>query len=178
MKHVTIRTAMKGLVLTLAMWAVLLGLAEWHGASWPHRQVNVATCFNRTTLEIDYAKCRYFSRSYQWSNFLLIGFIVEFLLLKAWMMAAMTKRWDRLGTSLIAANVMFAVLYLYALSISVFPSWSTTRTPLDVIRLGLVVVLIWGIVQLLLVPDQEPWDGESERRAPTDRRAGWGKQTP
>jgi hypothetical protein len=105
MKGLQIRTAMRGLFLTLAFLAVLAVAAQALGATWPHRQVNVATCFDRTTLQVDYAKCEYFSRSYQWQNFILLGFIVEFLMLKAWMMAAMTTAWDWLGSSLIATNL-------------------------------------------------------------------------
>lgn len=176
MRHFNVRVATRGLLMTVAIWTVLAMAAEWYGAAWPHRQVNVATCFDRVTLKVDYSRCEFYSASYQWQNFILVGIIVEFLLLKSYMMSVMTTRWDWLGRSLVAANLAFSVVYLYTMALLLFPGWGSATWPRDSLRIGLVVVLGFGVLQLLRVPDLEEWDGASERREPTDRRDGWGKQ--
>jgi hypothetical protein len=130
--HRQIRTALRGLLLTIVLWAILAALAEWRGATWP-------------------------VTGDDWQNLLLLAVIVEFLLLKSYLMAFMTTRWDLLGGSLIAVNVAFALVYLYALGLTLFPAWAIThakdgRYP---IRYGLIAVLVFGFIQLLRVPDRE-----------------------
>jgi hypothetical protein len=110
--HRQIRTALRGLLFTLVLWIILAALAEWRGATWP-------------------------ATGDGWQNLLLLAVIVEFLLLKSYLMTFMTTRWDVLGGSLIAVNVAFALVYLYP------------------IRYGLIAVLVFGFIQLLRVPDRE-----------------------
>lgn len=143
-RRVRVRTAVRGLGLTVLLWAVLVALAEWRGAHWP-------------------------AASDGWQSLILLAVIVEFLWLKSWMMGAMTRHWDRLGSSLIAANVAFSVVYVYALGASLFPAWylahaADARYP---IRGGLILVLGWGIAQLLLVPDPADDAPEEPEGAPT-----------
>jgi hypothetical protein len=167
-----VRTAMRGLAITAVLWCVMVIAAQWHGALWPHPTVNPPTCFIGTTFAPD--SCQLVSRDVAWQNFLLIGLIVEFLWLKSWMMASMTRRWDWLGSSLIAANVVFSIVYVYAMAVTLFPAWAMSRVPLTSIRVLLVLTLLWGLIQLLRVDDPDddpPFTDGNDRRSVVRREA-------
>lgn len=57
-----------------------------------------------------------------WFDFALVLFIVTFLSIKAFLMWSRTKVWQRLGASLIAVNIAFAMLYLVAITYALWPS--------------------------------------------------------
>jgi hypothetical protein len=142
MKHIRLRTALRGLAMTVAVWTFLALLVEYLGATWPH-----ATISPTSGLHI--------GRTEAWFNFALLIMVVEFLWLKSWMMGAFTNNWDGLGSALITANIAFSALYLYFIGQTLFPHLTRYRAPTYCLRGALVVALIWGLVQLILVPDPD-----------------------
>jgi hypothetical protein len=123
MKRHRIRTALKGLALTALLWAILVALAILGNATWPHATPNVPTCFTYKPIVFHPERCQTISASENWQTFVVLGVIVEFLWLKSYMMTAMTLRRDWLGSSLIAANIAFSVIYLLAMALMCWPSW-------------------------------------------------------
>lgn len=180
------RVAMKGLLLTLGIWLVFAIGAEALNASWPHAQPDIRSCFDLKALSntkvldgstiasaFHIEDCKQQSRFSQWENFLTLTFIIEFLWLKSWMMTRMSRRFDRLGVSLIAANMAFSIAYLIGVIAFLFPHWTWIDSGRELIRYGLILTLAYGLYQLLIVPDFEgDWDG-SDRRNGLERRQGW-----
>lgn len=156
------RTAAEGVALTATMWAVLLLIAvTHHGTFWPQAIPPVPP-------REGFPGRPGFSRFEAWENFALLCLIVEFLLLKCYAMARRTRRLDGLGATLIAANLAFAVVYLYALGQMLYGWQSSAWDRRLILRYPLVIVLIVGVVYLCAIPD-EPREREEEDLAARNR---------
>lgn len=154
--NIRLRMAFKGLLLTIGIWFVLTIVVYYLGALWPHATFNPATCFEQNPFRYVPENCVPVSRTESWFNFLLFVLVVEFLWLKSWMMGKMTRELDTLGAALISANLMFSIVYLYSMLSLLFPQIVKSLIPLYILRAGIVVILAWGIIELLLVRDPEP----------------------
>lgn len=88
-----------------------------------------------------------------------IIFAALFISVKCWQMGDRTREWTRLGAALVASNFVFAVVYWWASAATVWPS----IRQIDVVRWGLRVsligVLAWGLVELRRLPKPEEGSG-------------------
>lgn len=147
--HRRIGLAAQILILTALAWVAFVACGLVFDGTWPHARPGVST-------------------SEAWQNFVAVAAIVEFLVIKAWLMARRTYRWTALGASLVAANVAFAVLYAWLITASLWPALGLKRVHLDaivgtvtlggtaVLRWGLLAVLAWSVWELLRSPDPDP----------------------
>lgn len=88
-------------------------------------------------------------------GFGLVCFITEFLAVKIWLMTTRTERWTRLGASLIMANVSFFLLYLAIMFLSLWPQYATNIWILRLLRVQLVLILGWSIIELLITANKD-----------------------
>jgi hypothetical protein len=120
---------------TVLLWLVCLAVALWRDADWPET-------------------------TDAWTTFALLWLVVEFLVLKALLMARRMDELVWLTVSLVAANLAFAAVYLVVMAGVLWPAWSLRHT--QVIRwstrIGLATVLMWSIYQLVSVPPPAPLD--------------------
>lgn len=136
-----IRLAVWALLAVGWFWAVLVAFGLWHDARWPQA-----------------ADAR--------QNFAVFGLIVSFLLVKVILMAARTRTWTRLGASLIASNVAFALLYCYVMAAALWPVLATWTgfgwQAVDALRAFIVVAVAWAAIELILTPDPPADDGSAD----------------
>ena len=136
-KH-RLRLAVRGFLLTVVLWALVLTF-NWH------------------------VRAHYPDRPEPRQDVLLVAMIIEFLTIKAFVLACRTPKRDWLGWSLVGFNAVFALYWLAVLEISVLPPLIDWRPVGWVIKGAIWLVTLWGLVELIRLDDpcdDEPQDQE------------------
>lgn len=133
-----IRFVVRGFLFTVVLWALVL-IFNWHArAHYP------------APLEIR-------------EDMVLIALVIEFLTIKAFLLAVRTPKRDWLGWSLVAFNTVFAVYWLAVLEIAVLPTLLNWRPVAWGIKGAILSVTVWGLVELLRIDDPPPDDDCAHR---------------
>lgn len=177
-----VREAIQGLIFTGILWSILVGVALTFDGKLElsptiqacFRVVDNAEVVSQVAPDLvdgcrQVAEDRDRAHSEMVQNFYTFGLIVQFLWLKSYLLIVRTEEWDPFGASLIAANLAFSVLYLYVMGSSLWDSWRQIDWSVDLNRFGvdyifhfglqaaardlIIVVIGWGIMELLRVPD-------------------------
>lgn len=85
----------------------------------------------------------------QWIDFAIVIYIVQFLAIKSFLMWARTRVWQRLGASLIAVNVAFAVLYLAAILFTLWPALAGSAWVRRGLRGEVALAVTWSGLELI-----------------------------
>jgi hypothetical protein len=97
-----------------------------------------------------------------WAQFVVLCLVIEFLIVKALLMARRMAEWAWLTVSLIAANLTFALVYMSVATRTLWPHWYREHT--ETIRwssyVSLSLILVWGIWEIVNVPPPAPLDRE------------------
>jgi len=77
----------------------------------------------------------------EWAEFIMLAMIVLFKIDRATTLYKRSRFFDRLGVSTICVDVMFVLVYLYAIARRVHPELSTVTA----LRVGVVILAALGI---------------------------------
>ena len=145
-----LRLALQGLGLSLAGWGVLALCVLLLDGRLPHGRPGLPQ-----------HGIRPLSTEGAWESFATAVVLVESLWLRGWLMLRRTRVWTWLGASIIAVDLLFAAVYLYAIVNQMWPAvggwsdevrlgrWLVTLTASNLIRWTLIAVNLWGIAELL-----------------------------
>lgn len=150
MRRIHLSIALQGVALIVGMWAVIVLIGLVHdGTRWPRASTAIPP-----NPEIGFRGLPAQTLFDAWEGFVVLAAIVSFLLYKSYGMWRRTYKLDRLGVSLVAANLAFAVAYLYLMVAGLFAWESNIWITRFVLRYPLLIILGWGIIQLSKVPDE------------------------
>lgn len=89
-----------------------------------------------------------------WRQQLAIMLVSYFLYLKSWLMFRRSRFYDRLGVSVIAVNLMFAILYELSVAFALWPVLQTHRWARELLIDTLLVFVVWGTFELMRTEDE------------------------
>ncbi len=111
--------------LSINFWGILLIIADHFGATFPTNSLD----------KISLA---------------LIALVVEFLIIKIYLMITRTDRLTNLGLSLIGTNISFLIAYVVALFLAFWPQFAGNTWIKYGLRVQIIMFISWGIYQLLV----------------------------
>lgn len=142
------QTVIEGLTLATSCWLIIaVAIVIWP-PHWPEAQPILRMIDGRLTL------VGRISAFEAWRGQLATFLISYFLFLKLWLMFRRSRFYDRLGVSVIAVNFCFAMLYELSVAWALWPSLQSHRWTREIIINVLILVIIWGLFELVMTEDR------------------------
>lgn len=140
---------MQGLVLATVCWSVIAVAALIWEPNWP--QARPLYVF----ADGQFKMVGHVSTFEAWRGQGVTLLISYFLFLKSWLMFRRSRFYDRLGISVIAVNVCFALVYELTLAWALWPVLQQYRWGREIVIYTLLMVILWSSFELMLTDDEE-----------------------
>jgi hypothetical protein len=141
------RRVIQGVGLATVCWLVVAVAALFWPPLWPTARPIILSVHGEPMV------IGHISTFEAWRNQVDFFLVSYFLYLKAWLMFRRSRFYDRLGSSVIVVNAVFAVLYEVGVAFALWPTLQKYRWGREIITDLLLVVVLWGFYELLRSED-------------------------
>lgn len=142
------RRVLQGLAFATAGWLVIVMAALFWSPLWPQGRPIILSIRGKPTVIAQ------ISTFEAWRSQVEIALASYFLYVKSFLMFRRSRFYDRLGASVIAVNVSFAVLYEVGVAFALWPTLQAHRWVREIVTNALLVFLVWGMFELLRTEDE------------------------